>query len=62
MQFFIRLAALVTIHLTISATTTYTAPAAWPLKGEIDLSSGFGDYRSGRFHAGLDLRTGGVPG
>ena len=36
--------------------------AAWPLAGQIDLSSGFGDYRSGRFHAGLDLRTGGVPG
>ena len=32
----------------------------WPLKGEIDLSSGFGDYRDGRFHTGLDLRTGGA--
>lgn len=38
------------------------AQAAWPLAGQIDLSSGFGDYRSGRFHAGLDLRTGGAPG
>ncbi len=38
------------------------AHAAWPLAGQIDLSSGFGDYRSGRFHAGLDLRTGGAPG
>jgi hypothetical protein len=42
--------------------TSYAAPGSWPLKGEIDLSSGFGDYRSGRFHAGLDLRTGGAPG
>lgn len=34
----------------------------WPVKREIDLSSGFGDYRSGRFHAGIDIRTGGVVG
>jgi len=34
----------------------------WPVKREIDLASGFGDYRSGRFHAGLDIRTGGVVG
>lgn len=31
----------------------------WPLNGSIDLSSGFGDYRENRFHAGIDLRTGG---
>lgn len=34
----------------------------WPLKREIDLSSGFGDMRFNRFHAGIDLRTGGVSG
>ncbi len=34
----------------------------WPVKREIDLASGFGDYRSGRFHAGVDIRTGGVVG
>lgn len=62
MQSFIRIAVLSAICLAISITTGYAASAAWPLKGEIDLSSGFGDYRSGRFHAGLDLRTGGVPG
>ncbi len=62
MQSITRFAALVIICLSLSATTTYAASTAWPLKGEIDLSSGFGDYRSGRFHAGLDLRTGGVPG
>ncbi len=33
--------------------------ATWPLKGQVDISDGFGDYRDGRFHAGLDLRTGG---
>ena len=33
------------------------------MKGDIDLSSGYGDYRSGgRFHVGLDLRTGGQIG
>lgn len=34
----------------------------WPVKGSIDLSSGFGDLRSGRFHSGLDIRTGGKVG
>ncbi len=34
----------------------------WPVKREIDLASGFGDYRSGRFHAGVDIRTGGEVG
>ncbi len=32
----------------------------WPLNGTIDLSSGFGDYRQGHFHFGLDIRTGGT--
>lgn len=34
----------------------------WPLKRQIDLSSGFGDFRQNRFHAGLDIRTGGKIG
>ncbi|MBD3167988.1 MAG: peptidoglycan DD-metalloendopeptidase family protein [candidate division Zixibacteria bacterium] len=33
-----------------------------PIKGEIYLSSLFGDYRPGHFHAGVDMRTGGKPG
>ena len=33
--------------------------ADWPVNREIDLSSGFGDFRDGHFHAGIDLRTGG---
>ena len=41
---------------------SYAEKAAWPLKGRIDLSSGFGDYRVNRFHAGIDLRTGGKIG
>ncbi len=57
-----------TFHLIVLVTligfssTTYGAPPQWPLKGQIDLASGFGDYRQERFHAGLDLRTGGVVG
>lgn len=34
----------------------------WPMRISPDLSSGFGDPREGRFHAGIDLRTGGVIG
>ena len=41
---------------------TVCAQMPWPVKREIDLASGFGEYRSGRFHAGLDIRTGGVIG
>lgn len=44
------------------SSTTYGASTPWPLKGQIDLASGFGDFRQDRFHAGLDLRTGGVIG
>jgi hypothetical protein len=32
------------------------------MKRHIDLSSGFGDFRENRFHAGIDLRTGGEIG
>lgn len=34
----------------------------WPLKREVDLSSGFGDFRDGHFHGGIDFRTGGKIG
>ncbi len=34
----------------------------WPIKKEIDLSSGFGDFRANRFHTGIDIRTGGKVG
>jgi hypothetical protein len=39
-----------------------TQEMTWPLPGEIDLSDGFGDFRDGHFHAGVDLRTGGKIG
>lgn len=46
----------------LNLATSYAESPRWPLKGEIDFSSGFGDFRRSRFHAGLDLRTGGVTG
>ena len=49
------------IAIILFCSTVY-AGVSWPLKGDIDLSSGFGDFRQGRFHAGLDLRTGGEIG
>lgn len=35
-------------------------PYRWPLDLPRVLTSSFGEYRPGRFHAGIDLRTGGV--
>ena len=32
----------------------------WPLKLDPQLTSSFAEYRPGRFHAGIDLRTNGV--
>lgn len=34
----------------------------WPVNFNVDLASGFGDYRSRHFHFGIDIRTGGVTG
>lgn len=48
--------------LAIPADPPSSAPFAWPLKRDIQLSSGFGDGRPGRFHMGIDLRTGGKIG
>jgi len=48
--------------LAISASGAEKPTQPWPLKRTIDLSSGFGDLRANRFHAGLDLRTGGQVG
>lgn len=36
------------------------ADYAWPLSLEPQLTSSFAEYRAGRFHAGIDLRTAGV--
>ncbi|MBD3403391.1 peptidoglycan DD-metalloendopeptidase family protein [candidate division GN15 bacterium] len=48
--------------LALAAVTGWAATLDWPLKTRIDVSSGFGDYRARRFHAGIDLRTGGAVG
>jgi len=45
--------------LMLCISSGYADSPAWPLRQKIDLSSGFGDYRDGRFHAGVDIRTGG---
>lgn len=42
--------------LVASATGDY----AWPLSLDPQLTSSFAEYRTGRFHAGIDLRTAGV--
>lgn len=42
--------------------TAQSASQTWPLNRRIDVSNGFGEYRPGRFHAGIDLRTGGKVG
>ncbi|MEA2030828.1 MAG: M23 family metallopeptidase [candidate division Zixibacteria bacterium] len=53
------------LSLLILLTMLASRPKAgqdWPLEGNIDLSSCFGDYRDGHFHFGIDLRTGGKSG
>jgi hypothetical protein len=35
-------------------------PYAWPLDLPQVITSSFGEYRAGRFHAGIDLHTGGI--
>ena len=37
-----------------------TGEYAWPLSLDPQLTSSFAEYRTGRFHAGIDLRTAGV--
>ncbi len=37
-----------------------TTPYHWPLDLPPELTSSFGEYRTGRYHAGIDLRTGGI--
>jgi hypothetical protein len=62
MSFRTLLPLLVLSCLLVDFRLTRASELGWPLRGDIDLASGFGDYRDGRFHAGLDLRTGGAVG
>jgi hypothetical protein len=50
------IAALFTIVLSVEAGTPY----AWPLDLPQAVTSSFAEYRTGRFHAGIDLRTGDI--
>ena len=56
------LANIVAIGLVWSAGAQGEESYHWPLDLPRELSSSFGEYRTGRFHAGIDLRTGGVIG
>ena len=48
------------IPLLLSFLAQPVSPYVWPLDLPQAVTSSFGEYRGGRFHAGLDLRTGGV--
>ncbi len=50
------------IGMVAAVASTCLAKKDWPLRQDIDLSSGFGDYRPDHFHFGVDLRTGGTVG
>jgi len=49
-------------HLHGADSTRFSDSYGWPMKYPKQFSSGFGDARPGRFHMGVDLRTGGVEG
>lgn len=52
------------LHALLILLSGAAAPASsgyvWPLKLEPQLTSSFAEFRPGRFHAGIDLRTNGV--
>ena len=49
------------LGLALALTTTASSELyQWPLDLPRELSSSFGEYRAGRYHAGIDLRTNGV--
>jgi len=50
------------IILALAFSAASAADRSWPVKGEIDLSSTFCDYRPLHFHGGIDIRTGGKEG
>jgi hypothetical protein len=50
------------IVLLVLAGVSLGADPIWPVKGRIDLSSSFCDFRPRHFHGGIDIRTGGTEG
>ena len=53
---------LVALILTFLAGSTICQPYGWPLDAPPALTSTYAEYRSGRFHAGLDIKTWGKEG
>lgn len=50
------------ILLLLLAGNVLSADRSWPIHEAVDIYHGFGEFRSNRYHAGLDIRTGGRPG
>jgi hypothetical protein len=46
--------------IAVACATAADDPYHWPLDLPRALTSSFGEYRGSRFHAGIDLRTGGI--
>jgi hypothetical protein len=55
-------AALLTLTAAAGVAAKDDVPYLWPFDRKPDLSSSFGEYRSGRFHMGVDLSTNGEIG
>jgi hypothetical protein len=56
---------MLTLCIVILAALSHAAAAEiylWPMHGPRRISSNFGEYRDGHFHAGIDLRTFGTTG
>ena len=47
----------ITLLLLLAAESPHAEIYLWPLHGPRRLSSSFGEFRNGHFHAGIDLRT-----
>lgn len=58
----IKILTLATLAVAVSASTPAPDGFRWPVDLEPGVSSSFCDYRDGRFHAGIDVRTFGQEG
>ncbi|MDR3133977.1 MAG: M23 family metallopeptidase [Prevotellaceae bacterium] len=58
-QFLYFIVFLLSVNVSAQETANYFR---WPVDGAISLSANYGELRSNHFHAGLDIRVGGVPG
>jgi hypothetical protein len=55
-----RAAGVLLLALLVVSPASSAQEFVWPLTLPRELTSSFAEYRSGRFHAGIDLRTGGI--